>query len=265
MFGWIPIPPRSIGFDKLVFTSGMNLFILFIIFSDNWGIFKLYFSNMSIASIVEPPPIPITPTLRVFGKRVKLKAEASAASSFELLTIQLPVCFPTAFHISLFPAKPPVWDKIAFFVASPYPALQRITGFLFKLHFLTIFIKFRPCSIDLKFSMYKPIILVWSSVKKYSKNSTGDKSNELPIEIDFDVYNPYETISWEIFWAIPPDWNIPPKLPVFLDCSKAKWSPPFGLYTPIQLGPIIRMLYFRATCIVWFSSVSFPTSRKPEE
>ena len=64
--------------------------------------------------MVDPPPMPITPILRVYGKRVRLKAEAKAATSFELPTIQLPVCLPTAFQIALFPARPPVCDKIAF-------------------------------------------------------------------------------------------------------------------------------------------------------
>jgi len=79
-----------------------------MVLSVNLGIFNPYLSRASPASIVEPPPIPINPTLREAGKCINLKAEAKAVNSIELLTKQQPVCLATDCQILLFPAKPPV-------------------------------------------------------------------------------------------------------------------------------------------------------------
>ena len=76
MFGSAPWAPRSIGLLKLVFTSFRKRPILIIILSVNRGIFILYLSNVSPASMVEPPPIPIKPILRELDSRINLRADA---------------------------------------------------------------------------------------------------------------------------------------------------------------------------------------------
>ena len=206
--------------------------------------------------IAGPPALLRIATLSFLGTGCARKAfETSNISSMDVTRIT-PHWANSAPVATSTPANAPVWDIVALAPASVLPALTAIIG-LFLLIRLAILVNF--CGFP-KLSKYIRITSTFSSCSHSSMRSLPDISGLFPMLTNFESPIPRFFAWFNIDSPNAPDCDRKPILPDS-GLTRAKLALSFTsssvFMTPMQLGPTIRILYFRT------SFISFSSSRIP--